>query len=185
MVETILRLAAWLVSSRPKLFTIGSSVLRFPSNSMTPARTNNTFQTLPNGSHELDGISYIYHDGIAYVFPGEQSIRLENDVHTGSRRDISTQYSGEKVSHEVFTLGIDHGARPNNNTYSYIVAPEVSMESVIKYTQSPPVKIVHNTPQLQAVSHRDLDVISAAFYKPGELSVDDMVFKAYFRRLII
>ncbi|MFC1509474.1 polysaccharide lyase 8 family protein [Candidatus Omnitrophota bacterium] len=127
-------------------------------------------KALPYGHHKLDGIRFVYHNDIAYVFPDNQYVRLENNVRTGSWRNISTQFPPETISHDVFTLWIDHGAQPANGSYEYIVAPGMTAESVMEYARKPPVVTVSNTPQLQAVRHKDLDIIGAAFYEPGQFT---------------
>jgi chondroitin AC lyase len=132
---------------------------------------NGQLRTLDHGSHKLDRVRFVYHDGIAYIFPGNQSVWLENDTRTGSWLDISTQYTPKDVvTDSVFTLTIDHGIKPDNATYAYIVAPGLSVGSAARYAQSPPVEILSNTPALQAVRHRDLSITGAAFYQPGRLA---------------
>ena len=132
---------------------------------------NGQLQTLEHGGHKLDGVRFVYHDGIAYIFPGNQPVRLENDVRTGAWLDISTQYSpNDTVTDDVFTLQIDHGTKPDKAKYAYIVSPGLPAGSVAGYAQSPSVEILSNTPALQAVRHRDLSITGAAFYRPGRLA---------------
>jgi len=131
-------------------------------------------RTIEAGTHDLDGVRYVWHDSVAYVFPENRRVRLENDVRTGSWGEISRQYPMDEIKREVFTLWIDHGIRPENETYSYIVAPGLSAEAVADYAQSPPVETVVNTPELQAVRHRYFGIVGAAFYEPGRVAAGDM-----------
>ncbi|MCD6307775.1 MAG: hypothetical protein J7M24_02125, partial [Candidatus Latescibacteria bacterium] len=131
-------------------------------------------RTVEEGVHDLDGVRYVWHDSVAYVFPEKRRVRLENGVRTGSWGEISRQYPMDEISRDVFTLWIDHGIRPSDETYSYIVAPGLSAETVADYAQSPPVETVVNTKDLQAVRHRYHGIVGAAFYKPGRIAAGDM-----------
>ena len=127
-------------------------------------------KALTYGHHDLDDIRFVYHNDIAYVFPVNQRVRLENNVRTGSWRNISTQFPSDKISHDVFTLWIDHGARPDNGAYEYIAVPGLLAESVMEYARKPPVVTVSNTLQLQAVRHETLNILGAVFYEPGQFT---------------
>src|SRR5690606_36948397 len=90
---------------------------------------------------------------------------------TGTWRSISHQdhATNEPVTQDIFTLGIDHGTRPRNATYAYVVLPAASESETKRYVQYPSIAVVSNTRDLQAVSHEKRGIHYAVFYKPGSV----------------
>ena len=132
-------------------------------------------KTISRGRHKLNNPLWVHHDGIGYVFPGtvKNPAYLTNDVQTGSWRSINHQYSNRKVSMDVFSLWLDHGKRPSKVSYAYIVAPAVGLEKMKAYAENPPVEILINRTDLQAVRHGGLKITQAVFYKAGVLRVEN------------
>ena len=84
---------------------------------------------------------------------------------------MKTSTSKELISAPVFKLWTNHGPRVSNGTYAYIVMPAATVNNVQAAASAPKVEILSNTPELQAVWHRELRMLQAVFYKHGELSV--------------
>ena len=122
------------------------------------------------GGGALDGVAWVYHDSIAYVFPEPQKVHLANEPRTGSWWEINHIYSKDPVTHDVFTLWLDHGANPVNAKYAYIVAPTLKLPEADAYQKNTPVEILANEPAIQAVRHNKLGVAGIAFYEPGKLN---------------
>ena len=110
--------------------------------------------------------SYVWHDGVGYVFPEGGSLTLSAVEQKGSWYRINNAHSKEDISGNVFKLWMDHGANPSNGKYVYAVIPgtveEMSRESAA-------VRVVANSDTLQAVRHTALKMLQAVFYKPGVL----------------
>ncbi len=126
------------------------------------------------GQRKLSNPLWVFHDGVGYVFPDTRKnvVYLRNDVQTGSWWSIAHRYPDKKkISTDVFSLWLDHGKSPSNACYSYIVAPAVGLEKMKAYAKNPPVEVISNTPDLQAVRHKGLKIIQAAFYKAGVLRI--------------
>ena len=74
----------------------------------------------------------------------------------------------------LFSLNINHGLRPENETYAYLVRPNVkNVQEAGSYANHISVEILSNTEQLQAVYHPELDVMEAIFYQAGSLKLTD------------
>lgn len=138
-------------------------------------KTNKTSNTLKKGKHELKNVSWVLHDGVAYLFPSPVNVSLTNETVTGSWRQINHQAwaTDEPVKKEVFSLWIDHGTKPKDASYSYIILPRVSGAMADKYAQKPEVKILANTPQIQAVQHQKLNRTEIVFYEPATLKISN------------
>ncbi len=138
---------------------------------------------------------WVHHDGIGYIFPRYPDPDNRNPLappprvvvlargQSGSWSDIAPGPGG-RVTERVFTLAIDHGTHPANAAYAYIVLPDVAADEVARRSERLDIDILANTPELQAVYHRGLDILMAAFFKPGKLgnlSVDQpclLLFRA-------
>ena len=129
-------------------------------------------QQLGQGDHTLDTPAWIWHDRIAYCPLQPTRLRLHSGSQQGSWWDINHQYAKDTVSLDVFRLGIDHGATPQDATYAYVVAPDVDLQAVGDVLAED-IEVVRNEPQLQAVWHGGLKIAAAAFYTAGELTVHD------------
>jgi chondroitin AC lyase len=128
-------------------------------------------QTLDPGSHVLEGPSWVWHDRTAYVPLRTARAHLRNEAAHGSWRRINARYSDAAVAGQIFSLWIDHGAGPTGARYAYVVVPNVEPSSVDGYVARPPVKILENTPAIQAVWHEKLAVAGTAFYEAGRVDI--------------
>ncbi|MCA1760585.1 MAG: chondroitin lyase, partial [Bacteroidales bacterium] len=89
---------------------------------------------LPRGNRELEDVKWVYHDKIGYILPEPATVNLSNQTEQGRWSDITDQknISQEIVSEDVFMLWFNHGNRPQNASYQYIVVPGVSEQELQK-----------------------------------------------------
>lgn len=74
----------------------------------------------------------------------------------------------------LFSLNINHGIRPQNGEYAYLVYPGLSGSSAaLKYSKDLPIRILANTKMVQAVRHEKLMLTEAIFYQPGEITLEN------------
>lgn len=121
---------------------------------------------------ELKGPLWLNHDSIGYLVLDTNSVWLRQGKSSGTWRSISHQdhATDEPVTQNIFTLALDHGIRPQDATYAYMVLPAASEPQTRAYAQQQPVHIVSNTKELQAVSHGKLGIHYAIFYEPGSVA---------------
>ncbi|TDB64219.1 polysaccharide lyase family 8 super-sandwich domain-containing protein [Arundinibacter roseus] len=137
---------------------------------------NGTRQLLPKGSRSLSDVKWVHHDNVGYIFPEPATVELSNQTETGRWSDITDQknISNELVSEEVFTLWFNHGKRPSQGSYQYIVVPNVSEQVLSETSQkNRNIEIISNTPALQAVKHTQLGIAQLAFYEAGTAPIAD------------
>ena len=131
---------------------------------------------LGKSSRKLTGVKWIYHDKVGYIFPDTTTIFLSNLAEEGRWSDITDQIniSEELVSKDVFTLGFDHGERPRNASYQYMVVPNVS-EQEIKETgdDNRGIEILSSSSQVHAVKNNKLNICQLAFYQAGEVDISE------------
>jgi len=143
---------------------------------------------LGRGAHSLQGIQWIHHGGVGYLFPEPADLHLSNRAEKGSWYDISKQWntSREEVEKEVFKVWIDHGARPQGRrgglnhrsteakdvTYQYVVVLSVDAGEM---DRSPDIEILSNNRWMQGVLHRGLGICQVIFYRGGTLNIPENI----------
>jgi len=126
---------------------------------------------LGSETNRLDAPGWIWHDEVGYVLLEPGSIHLHNGPQQGSWREINHRYSKEPVVRDVFSAWIDHGTRPQNVTYAYLVVPGLTTDALAQYVAHAPVTILSNAPTLQAVWHERLRTAGLAFYVAGKVEI--------------
>jgi len=154
----------------PVATTINQVLMR---SEVTVAR-NDKIEKLPAGNRELEKVKWVHQDKIGYIFPEPTTINLSNQIQNGRWSDITDQknISDEIVSEQVFTLWFNHGKRPANASYQYIVVPNVTLAELNETSSSNRnIEILTNTFEIQAVKHTKLEICQIAFYKAGEVEI--------------
>lgn len=66
-------------------------------------------------------------------------------------------------------LWLSHGNAPQDESYQYVLLPQMSKNEVLQYSRQPQIKVLCNTSALQAVTETTLGVVAANFWKAGSL----------------
>lgn len=135
--------------------------------------SNGNNQQVKKGETELENVDWIFHNKVGYVFPKARSVQLKNNAETGSWYRINRQSDSpkDKIELDVFKLWVDHGKRPNDASYEYIVVPATTLTELSRNTSKNSIEILKNTAEVQAVWHNNLEMCEAVFYKAGQLEV--------------
>ena len=121
-----------------------------------------------SGPEKIERPEWVHHDKVGYVFlDAGESVGVGAAVQTGSWKRISTPQKPEAVEAEVFSLWMNHGKQPQAATYAYVVTPKEASD-LDGYARVLPVRVVVNTPRLQAVEQTRDGVLQAAFYEAGK-----------------
>ncbi len=136
---------------------------------------NNQTMAMEKGEHVLKDVAWVYHDGTAYLFPDSAKVIMSNQSATGSWYDITKQLHTPRdpVSREVFSLWINHGTDVKDASYEYMVVPSISREEIPAYTARKSIEVISNTPEVQAVKHKVLDICQVVFYKTGQVQISE------------
>ena len=155
----------------PVVTTLNQTLMR----SEVKIAQNGTVSTLPKGSRTAENVKWIFHDKVGYVFPQSATVQVSNQSETGRWSDITDQknISKELVSEDVFKVWFDHGSKPTNASYQYIVVPGVTEQQLEASSNSNRgIEILANTADLQAVKHTQLKIVQSTFYKAGEIEIE-------------
>lgn len=130
---------------------------------------------LQKGERVLNSVKWLYHNGVAYIFPQSVKVNLLNQPQKGSWSKINRQtgVSKQEVSLDIFKLWINHGVNPNNEKYEYIVKPGITKNSLNRKLKSTNVETLVNSEEIQAVRNKKLNIVQAVFYQPGILKIFD------------
>jgi chondroitin AC lyase len=136
--------------------------------------SDNKKAVIDRGERKLSNVSWVLHDSIGYFFPKPTEVNLMNQAQSGSWYKVNHQSDSPKdeISKEVFKLWINHGPRPQNADYEYIVIPSTT-EKEMENQPGREIKILSNTPEMQAVGHTGLNIFQVIFYTSGEIQVSD------------
>lgn len=113
----------------------------------------------------LDGM----HD-TGYYFPKKQHVRIIREVRKGGSGNINIGKPMDECESMYVTMWIDHGRKPMNASYEYIVIPKCGEEQLKEYGQNSGVKIVENSEWIQCVKKEN--VTGIIFLKDGTWSVE-------------
>ncbi len=139
--------------------------------------SNNQKSVLEKGERELENVDWIFQDRIGYVFPEPSTVNIKNNKATGSWYLINKQTDSpkEEIALDVFSIWINHGERPSDKSYQYVVVPATTVDELEQNTSRNNITVLSNTPEVQAVKHSELRMCQAVFYKAGEVQITDNI----------
>ncbi|TMR09750.1 polysaccharide lyase 8 family protein [Nonomuraea turkmeniaca] len=103
-----------------------------------------------------------------YVMEGARALV---ETRTARWREINTgedtRGASQPVTRRYVTFWFDHGVDPVDASYAYVLLPNASRERTRAFRGSRPIRVVANTPLVQAVRMRGL--LAATFWAAGEV----------------
>jgi len=127
---------------------------------------------LAPGAHHVSS-RWIHHDGIGYLFPDVQSLRISNQQQTGSWHRVSSQRPDIPITEPVFSMSIEHGPHPDGDAYAYAVVPGIEAQNMTALASRQDTRILANRPDVQAVFHASDATLGALFYRSGRFELSD------------
>ncbi|MBU5442230.1 polysaccharide lyase family 8 super-sandwich domain-containing protein [Paenibacillus sp. MSJ-34] len=107
---------------------------------------------------------------IGYYFPERQTLHMLRERRSGTWFDINRNENGDAGgpqdvrTRDYMTMWFDHGVRPRNQTYSYVLLPNKTAEETERYAANPDIEIVANTADVHAVRERKLGLTGVNFW---------------------
>jgi hypothetical protein len=115
--------------------------------------------SIGSGITKVNNPEWFLQDSIGYI-------NLLDSNHFAISSEIKNKTS-------LFSIGIEHGKNPKDETYAYVVYPNCSEEDLNRYRENNPILILSNTKQIQAVFHKQLNITQIHFYEAGTLHLAD------------
>ncbi|MEZ4989280.1 MAG: polysaccharide lyase family 8 super-sandwich domain-containing protein [Saprospiraceae bacterium] len=156
-------------SAYPVATTINQALLK----TAVLIKSENAVMEVPRGEHLLQAVEWLLQDSIGYLFHQPTATHLNNTSVIGNWRSINHQsgYTEEPIQKEVFKLWFDYGTRPQSAQYAYTVLPAVDRDDLETYSTQSPINVLSNTSDLQAVFHKDLNIVQIVFYTHGDIEL--------------
>ena len=108
---------------------------------------------------------------IGYYFPAEGSVKFLRETRTGTWFDINKNYGSDTpITRNYLNIWLEHGKNPKQGSYYYALLPGKTAEETAEYSKKPDIRILRNSPELQAVSEKDTGVMGMIFWEKGEMS---------------
>jgi len=119
-----------------------------------------------------------------YVFPKGGNITIkkafressaDGDDTNDSFNDYTLGDTAPNGKHSFLEMWVDHGVKPVNGSYSYVMLPGMTAEETQAYNKSPDITIVKNTTSLHVVKENTLGITAMVFWKAGtygDITVD-------------
>ena len=133
-------------------------------------RQNSTVKRFISDERErISEVEMVWHDSITYYFPESATIYVFKKSVSKNWRDISHSYDS-LVTKTVFNLCMDPGKSRDSTSLAYAVLPNTTINMDLN-TENVGFEILENDEKIQAVWFSDEQVVEAAFYTPGKLSL--------------
>jgi chondroitin AC lyase len=132
-----------------------------------------SLRSVNEGDSILEKVIWVHHNNVLYFFPEQEVVNIINKTQKGSWHDINLGGNESQINLKIFGLYIEHTKKNSSNNYNYIIMPCVSLEKADEKVRLNAVQVIQNTAFLQAVYHRDLKILQAAFYQPTEVELPD------------
>ena len=124
-------------------------------------------------SLNANGVSWVHHGGVGYIFPSSSEITIQGRKQAGSWKDINGTQSDGLVEKDVFSLWINHGKNPDNACYQYAVLPDRTREETAALAQDFPLAVVRNDSMAQVVYSETLGQYGIVCYEAGTVELPD------------
>lgn len=129
-------------------------------------------ETTVKKDYSANNINWVWHDSVGYFFYKPVNVSVTAQKQKGSWKRINASQPKEEVEGDVFKLWLNHGTKPTDSSYAYSVIPGVGLNEMNRMS-SLTIKIINNNSKIQAVYHKELDMLQVVFYEAGEISLND------------
>jgi chondroitin AC lyase len=134
---------------------------------------DNQSQLFSDSSHIFTNLQWVYHDKVGYYFPQGGEISLQQLTQSGTWKSVDGEADDSLVSKKVFSLWINHGNTPKDESYCYAVVPGRTLEQFKLEVQNSGFIIERNDKEIQAISNKQKRCYAVIFYKPGVIRMTD------------
>jgi len=138
--------------------------------------TESSAGPLDPGFHPRNGVTWMLQAGEGYLFLQPAEVWAGTQMQEGSWKNVYSTGKAAPVTEDVFSIWIDHPQTPAS--YAYALLPGMTVQKMQACAAKPPVQILSNTPDIQAIRDPATGVTEALFYKPGALKADNLSISA-------
>lgn len=121
--------------------------------------------------NNINQVAWFHHDGIGYIIlpNGGVDIKLWAENRRRRWKDIDQSNSDNNLRNiNMFQLSINHGTNPNQESYEYLVVPNVSVSQTANLANNLPLQIMMHSQQAQVVYNPSDQILQAAIYQASQ-----------------
>ncbi|GIZ09522.1 polysaccharide lyase family 8 super-sandwich domain-containing protein [Flavobacterium sp. UMI-01] len=122
------------------------------------------------GKQDFTNPSWILHDRVGYLFPSGGKVSLVADTVSGSWYKVAQRYKDETIKADIFNVYLNHGTKPKEADYQYILVPNATQQQLIQLEKKPLFEI-KNAKSQQIVSRKDGSLAGIVFYEAGKVDL--------------
>ncbi|MEO6135405.1 MAG: polysaccharide lyase family 8 super-sandwich domain-containing protein, partial [Ginsengibacter sp.] len=124
-----------------------------------------------------DNPDWVWQQNIGYFFLQPSNVNVSAGAQSGNWASINASRSKEKITGNVFKLWINHGVKPTDGSYAYMVVPGINVEGMNLYNKQN-IKVVENSNSIQAVKNENLQMMQIVFHKAGTINDNGVLISA-------
>ena len=113
----------------------------------------------------------VLHDGIAYISKNDMSMTAEHKKGKYEVINLGSAYKDVEEENDIFSLGIDHGTKPDSDSYEYTVLFNADESKAKNELTASSVKVLQNDGAVQAVYDSKNKITEAIIRKCGDLKL--------------
>lgn len=128
-----------------------------------------------NGEEVLSNPGYAWLEGnagdaIGYVFLDSADVLIKKETRTGTWNDVNklakfTNYT--ERTNNFLSLAVQHGQKPTDSQYAYIVLPQASQEETASYKAADHIQIIKQEGGIHALKDLASGQIAMNFFTAG------------------
>lgn len=123
-----------------------------------------------SGDKIFDNPNWVLHNNIGYIFPDVGNVEIAAKSVTGSWYKVAQRYPDVNEKADVFSLWLNHGKRPKDANYQYVLVPNATEDKMKEFIAKPSFKITNDIDK-QIVVSNDGKIAGIIFYKAGKADV--------------
>lgn len=133
--------------------------------------------SLSEGTQLYPKASWLHLEGttglsdIGYFFPEGEDLHALREARTGSWGDIQGGTPSEPITRNYYSLSLDHGTNPLNESYQYAILPNKSSTQTTDYASRPDFVVLENSGDVQAVKETKLNMVGANFWTDAPTTI--------------
>lgn len=130
----------------------------------------------PKWSETMDHVQWAHLEGnvsdsdIGYYFPNDSKLDGLREERTGSWQEVNDGGSSDSLTRDYLSLAFNHGEKPENSTYEYVLLPKKDASETKEYSKDPDIEVLNNTEHTHAVKEKTLGITAANFFEPDKTS---------------
>ena len=120
---------------------------------------------------------WVWQENIGYFFLQPSDVNVSAGTQSGNWALINASRSKQQITGNVFKLWVNHGVKPTDGSYAYMVVPGINVEGMNLYNKQN-IKVIENSNSIQAVKNEKLQMMQIVFHKAGTINDNGVLISA-------